>query len=136
VPRLRDPRTLLIIGLLLSWIVMLLLMRSEFWTLPAPEALQRERMVRPPTMQDLLTLALRSAGEILVLILLLWPGGGYAVRLSLTAVGLILYFVATAPMALTSVEQIHRRWLAAVAVVLLVATILTLLRAAVRALRR
>lgn len=134
-PRLRDPRTLLIIGLVLSWIVMLILMRSEFWTLPAPEAVQRERMVRPPTMDSLLTRAGRSAVELLLLTLLLLPGRAYAVRLALTTVGLILYYVLTTPMAITSVEQVHRRWLAAVAVVLLVATILTLSRAVARALR-
>lgn len=135
-PRLRDPRTWLLLGLLLSWIAMLILMRIEFWTLPAPEALQRERMVRLPTMQTLRTSAVQSAVEFLVLALLLWPGRAYGVRLALTSAGLLVYYVVSAPMAITSVEQVHRRWLAAVAVVLLLATVGIFLRAAVRVLRR
>jgi hypothetical protein len=136
VPRLRDPRTLLILALLLSWVALLLLMRSEFWTVPPPEVLERQRMVRPPTMQDLRALALQSAAETLTLTALLWPGRAYTLRLGLAAGGLVPYFILTAPLALTSVEQVHRRWLAALTLVLVAAAVLLLARAAFAALSR
>jgi hypothetical protein len=134
-PRLRDPRTWLILGLVLSWLAMLILMRHEFWTFPAPEVLQRERMVRAPTMQSLVTNAVRSGVELLLLTLLLWPGRAYAVRLATTTAGLIPYYVLTTPLGITSVDQVYRRWLAIVALVLLLATILTVSRVTVRMLR-
>jgi hypothetical protein len=135
-PRLRDPRIWLLLGLALSWLVMLVMMWSEFWTMPAPEVLQRERMVRAPTLESLRAHVLQSAGELLVLLLLLWPGRVYVLRLAVSTAGLILYAVLSAPIALTSVQQVHRRWLSGVIIVLLVTMLVVLGRAAVRGLRR
>jgi hypothetical protein len=115
----REPRLLLPVAVAASWVVLVLLMRREFWTLPAAEALVRERMVRPPGMQDLQGLAVRSGAEMLVIVALVWPGRAWIARVTTAALGAGVYFLATAPMALTSVALLHRRWLFGTAVVLL-----------------
>jgi hypothetical protein len=107
---------LLLLG---SWIAMLALMRIEFWTVPPPEALARERMVRLPTPETLRGTALRSTAEVALLLLATIPGRAWVSRVALAGGMLALYFVLGAPLSVTSVEQVHRRWLALVALALL-----------------
>jgi hypothetical protein len=123
--------------LVLGWTVMLVRMWAAFWTLPSAELLERQRTVRPPTMGDLWREALVSGAEMAALVLLLWPGWTrlYRTRLLLGAVGTAAWFIASAPLAITSVARVHRFWLFLAAVFLLAVFLATLAAAGVRALR-
>lgn len=134
--RLRNARVLLIMLLVVSWVVMLALMWRQFWTPPPPELLEQGRMVRPPTLAALGMVVVWSALELAVLTTLLWPGRYYRPRLAMTAVLLVPYFIFTTPLGINSVEQVHRRWLALIAALLLAGVAVSAVMALVRALRR
>ena len=113
--------------LALSWLLMLGLAWRAYQTPPPPEVLEGPpRMVPPPTPASLARILTLSITELGALLLVLWPRWrrGYTVRLWLAAVGTVLWFIATVPLGLTTVVQVHRRWLAGVAALLLVAALI------------
>ena len=130
-----DPRYWFLALLVISWLVMLVLMWREFWTLPSPELLERRREVQPPTMRSLFGSVVRALAELAVLLVLLWPGRLYRTRVAGTALLLVAWFVFTVPMTISSVEQVHRRWLAAVFLALPVVLLASLAAALVRRFR-
>jgi hypothetical protein len=109
-------RQLVFGGLVLSWSVMLVRMWSAFWRLPSPELLERQRMVRPPTFASLRWEIAQSAVELVILGVLLWPGWRrfYLLRLLTAGIGTLAWFLLTPPLAITSVQRVHRTWLALV----------------------
>lgn len=115
----------------LSWLVMLPLVWAAFSTLPSSERLARPRMVEIPTLRSVTFMVLGSAVELAVVLTLLFPGRPrrYLSRLWVAAVGIWIWFFASAPLDLAKVEWVHRRWLALVgAALLLAAGIVTLAR--------
>jgi hypothetical protein len=115
-------------GLLLSWFVMLARMWSAFWSVPSPELLERQRMVQPPTFASLRWEIAQSAVELVILWLLLWPGWRrfYLLRLLTAGIGTLAWFLLTPPLAITSVQRVHRTWLALVGALLVMLAILGL----------
>jgi hypothetical protein len=102
-------------GLVLSWLVMLLYAWSAFSTVPSAERLEQSRMTQIPTLFTFGTLALRSVVELLAVLALVWPAARlYLTRVLFAAFALAAYFLATAPLTVTLMEWVHRRWLAAV----------------------
>lgn len=108
-------------ALILSWLVMLLYAWSAFATFPSTERLERSHMAAIPTLATVAWLVVRSALELTVLLALLWPWSRryYALRTATAALLLPVYFLLTAPLTLTLVEWVHRRWLAAVELALI-----------------
>lgn len=96
-----------------SWPVMLLEAWSAFATLPSPERLETSRLAAIPTLRTVARLVMRSAAELAVVLALLWPWRErwYTRRLLGSAGLLAVWFVATAPLVLTRLEWVHRRWL-------------------------
>ena len=109
------------IALILSWLVMLLYAWSAFATFPSAERLERSHMTSIPTLATVGWLVVRSALEMSVLLALLWPWSRrlYALRTATAALLLPVYFLMTAPLTLTMVEWVHRRWLAGVELALI-----------------
>lgn len=101
---------------------MLLLAWDAFTTVPSAERLAESRMAAIPTLTTMLWMAARSAMEVAVLMVLLWPWNArrYATRAFICALVLPAYFLFTTPLSLTSVHWVHRRWLAGLEVLLLV----------------
>lgn len=124
-------------ALVVGWIAMIGWMWSEFWTAPPPEALERERTVRLPTLATFRAEVGRSAVELAFFALAAWPRWRRALPLRLLAAGTAgaIWFVVSAPLALTSVELVHRRWLAAMVAAFLLLGMASALVAGVRALR-
>lgn len=114
------------IGLILGWLVMLLYLWSGFATFPSAERLEQSRMTAIPTLRTVATLAARSAAELGVVLALLWPQWSrfWASRLLAAALLLAGWFIATTPLTLSTVDWVHRRWIAATAAVLLLCSIL------------
>lgn len=107
-------------GLVLSWLVMLLYAWSAFSTVPSAERLEESRMTQIPTLFTFGMLALRSVVELIAVLALVWPAARlYLTRVLFAAIALAAYFLATAPLTVTLMEWVHRRWLAAVGVGLL-----------------
>jgi hypothetical protein len=100
---------------------MLLYAWSAFATFPSTERLERSHMAAIPTLATVAWLVVRSALELAVLLALLWPWSRryYALRTATAALLLPVYFLMTAPLTLTLVEWVHRRWLAAVELALI-----------------
>jgi hypothetical protein len=121
----------------LSWPVMLARMWAAFWTLPSAELLERQRTVQAPTLTDLWTEAAVSGIELAAVCLLVWPRWEryYRTRLLLAGAGAFAWFVASAPLAITSVQRVHRLWLFLLAVFLLAAFLVAVAAAGVRVLR-
>ena len=83
-------------------------------------------MSRIPTIGTLTWLAARSVLELAAMVGLAWPAARrYATRLLVALIALAGWFIATAPLTLTGVEWVHRRWLAAVWAGFLLALIVT-----------
>jgi hypothetical protein len=124
----RSPaRTLFCGALAVSWLVMLLYAWSAFSSLPSPERLEISRMARLPTFTTMTRLAGRSAAELAVMIALAWPvPRRYVPRLLAAVLALPVWFILTVPLTLTVVEWVHRRWLAAAWIGLLLALIASL----------
>jgi hypothetical protein len=122
------------VGLVLGWLVMLLQMWSAFATVPSADRLAESRMMQIPTLQTLAALAVRSAVELGVVLVLLLPGwrSHYRLRLLGTALLLAVWFIGTTPLTLSVMHWVHRRWLAAMTLALF----LSLLVAAVAGLLR
>lgn len=126
-------RSVLCIALVISWWVMLYHAWQAFSTLPTPERLEHSRMARIPSLGAVGWLVLRSAGETAVLTALAWPARRrYATRLTAAIVLLPVWFITTAPLTLSLMEWVHRRWLAGVWLVLLAALLITVVARGVR----
>jgi hypothetical protein len=98
---------------------MLLYAWSAFSTLPSAERLQESRLTQIPSLATLRNVVLRSAAELVALLLLLWPAARlYLVRVAAAVAALIAYFIATVPLSVTSLAWVHRRWLAALIIAL------------------
>ena len=118
------PRILFCLALAISWVIMMAYAWSAFSTMPTPERLETSRMSRIPTLGTLTWLGARSMLELAAMVALAWPAARrYATRLFLALIALAGWFFATAPLTLTGVEWVHRRWLAAVWVTFLLALI-------------
>ncbi len=133
-PRVPRWRVALWLGLLASWLVILPLMTSAVVHPPSPERLRSMPTLRIPTPATLLVRIATSGLELRVVLVLLWPWRVRAWRLRLagTALAVTLWFLLTPPLGLSIMEWYHRRWLAAVAAVLLVAAALSGIGAVVR----
>ena len=130
-------RILLFTGIAVSWAVMLTYAWTAFSTLPSPERLETSRMARIPTLDVMRGLAARSAAELAVLLALAWPAPRrYTTRLVVAVLALPVWFLATAPLTLTSVQWVHRRWLAAVWLAVSGALVITTLIRYARRVRR
>jgi hypothetical protein len=129
---------LLLCGLLVgSWLFMLPSLWSAFATFPTPERLETSRLVRIPTLEALAWTAARSAAELAALLALLWPWWRprYRLRIAAAWLGLVAYFLATVPLGVSMMVWVHRRWLAAVAGILLLALVASGIGYAVEKLR-
>lgn len=126
------------LGLILGWLVMLLYLWAAFATLPSAERLEHTRMTAIPTLRTVALLGARSAVELAVLLVLLWPWWArfWALRLLAAALLFAVWFIATAPLTLSSIEWVHRRWIAAMSVVLLLSWIIVVTAGLTRAARR
>ena len=100
-------------------------MWREFHTLPSAEALADDRKVRPPLPIDLYRNLATSFGELIFMIVMLWPGSAqrYVGRAAIALLAMIAWFIATVPLDLNQMEWLHRRWLALMVVLLLVVLI-------------
>lgn len=100
-------------GLILSWVVMVAYMWEALTTLPSAERLEESRMAVVPTPRTFAAAAIFSALELGVVLAALWPWrpAYYPVRLALTAMALLTWFVMTIPMGLSQMDWVHRRWL-------------------------
>jgi hypothetical protein len=122
-------RQLVLGGLVLSWSVMLVRMWIAFWSVPSAELLERQRMVQAPTFATLRWEIAQSAVELAILGFVLWPGWHrfYLLRLLTAGFGTLAWFLLTPPLAITSVQRVHRTWLALVGALLILLAILGLL---------
>ena len=123
--------------MLLSWLVLVPMLWTAFSTVPSAERLAQSRMVRIPTLQTVGLLVLRTAAEAGVLLALLapWRPRFYLSRLWIAAFGVVAWFIGTTPLGLTRMSWIHRRWLAAVGVALLLWAAIATMARIVRGLR-
>jgi hypothetical protein len=118
-------RTLLWVALAVSWLVMLAYARAAIVELPSEARLETSRMARIPTLGTLAWLVARSGLELAVMLALAWPvRRAWASRIAIAVAALPAWFIATAPLTLTAVEWVHRRWLALAWIALLIALII------------
>lgn len=110
-------------ALLLGWLIMLPLLWRAFTTVPSAERLRESRMVQIPTLETVIQQVGLSAVELGVALLLAWPGRRALSRLWVAAIGAWAWFLATTPLGLSTVQWVHRRWLAATALLLLAAAL-------------
>lgn len=109
-----------------SWPIMVLLMWRALWTVPDAAVLQSPRMVPPPTLASFWLQTAMAAAEVAALAVLIWPRWRrWGLRVGLAALALPAWFLATVPNGLTTVDQVHRRGLVALVVVVWVAAIVT-----------
>lgn len=129
----RNFRWIVLAGLVLSWVVMVTVMAAEFRAVPAADVLQRHRMVQPPTAATFGVEVAASALALVFACLVLWPGWArlYRTRLLTTGAALALWFLLTPPLAITSVQRVHRSWLALTGLSLVALAGLSLLYAAI-----
>lgn len=114
-------RYTLSILLTLSWGVAVYLMWRGLTTIPSAERLAESRLVPIPTPASF-------AREFA----LTWPGRRFLLRLWVAALAAWGWFFATAPLGINTVQWAHRRWLAAVALWLLVTAVIAAARALAR----
>lgn len=134
-PAAARTRIVLWVVLILSWVVLIPLLWSAFMTVPSAERLQQSRMIEIPTFATFQLIAVESAVELLVVAALLFPWRArfYLSRLWVTALGVCVWFIASTPLSLTRLAWVHRRWLAAVGVTLLLCAVVgTVARLATR----
>ena len=105
----------------LSWVALTIMMGRAFRRVPSADQLADARHVRPPLPMDFYVNVAMSAGETLVLSLVLWFGWSrrYTLRAVVALVALVIWFFATVPLDLNTMEWLHRRWLAIMAFMLL-----------------
>jgi hypothetical protein len=137
-PGRRRLRWALLALLAAGWLVMAYAMWRAYWVLPSPELLQRQRMITPPTLGSVGRLVLLSLLELAVLSAVLWPRWErfYATRLFAAAVAGAAWFLFTTPLAITSVQRVHRIWFAVMVVLLLISWLAALAVGTLDRLRR
>lgn len=121
--------------LLLSWVVAVAMMWRGLTTIPSAERLAESHMVRIPTPGSFMLQVGVSIVELAVLIALTWPGRAPVARLWAAALGTLAWFFATTPLGINTVQWAHRRWLAGVALWLLLTAVILTARALLRRLR-
>jgi hypothetical protein len=109
------------LGLIVGWLVMLLYLWAGFATFPSAERLEHSRMMAIPTLRTVALLGVRSVFELAVVLVVLWPGWSrlWAARLLTASLLLAAWFLVTTPLTLSTIDWVHRRWIAANAAVLL-----------------
>ncbi len=120
----RRGRVALWICLIVGWGVMVVYMWDAVTTLPDADRLAESRLVAIPGARTFITSVIFSGLELAVVLAALWPGwsGWWASRLSITALGLVTWFIMTTPMReLSRLDWVHRRWLAFMFLVLVAA---------------
>jgi hypothetical protein len=124
--------------LALGWIVAVAYMWDAMATIPSAERLEESKLVVIPTPQTFLTSVIFSGMELAVVLAALWPWrpAYYASRLTVTTLALMAWFVTTTPMDLSRMDWVHRRWLAATTLLVLVALLVLLAYRLVLALAR
>jgi hypothetical protein len=125
-------------ALALGWIVAVAYMWDAMATIPSAERLEESKLVVIPTPQTFLTSVIFSGMELAVVLAALWPWrpAYYASRLAVTTLALMAWFVTTTPMDLSRMDWVHRRWLAATTLLVLVALLVLLAYRLVLALAR
>ena len=119
--------------LIASWIALLPFLWGAFSTVPSAERLAQSHTVEIPTLGTLARVVLVSALELGVALAAAWPRGRlYGARLGAGAAGLAAWFIASAPLGITRLEWMHRRWLALVVVGLAGAAVVAGVRVVVR----
>ncbi|HEU5208446.1 MAG TPA: hypothetical protein VFU06_03460 [Longimicrobiales bacterium] len=116
--------------LAVSWVILLPFLWSAVTTLPSPERLDQSRTVAIPTLGSFLRVMAVSAAELVAALLIIWPAwrSAYTLRLFGAAALLGMWFVFSAPMSLTRLEWVHRRWLALLAFLQFAAGVYRLVR--------
>lgn len=109
--------------LVLSWVVAVSYMWDALTTVPDADRLGESKLVGIPTPQTFFTAAIFSAMELGVVLAVLWPWRPeyYASRLAVTALALVTWLITTTPIALSRMDWVHRRWLAGMILLTLVA---------------
>jgi hypothetical protein len=135
-----SARIVLVAAIALAWAVSVPLMWHAVTTVPSAARLQAmsARVLHVPTPETFLRMTGRSLLELVVLGALLWPWWRrfWLVRLLLALLALAVYAVATVPLELTTLAQVHHQWLAAADVLLLIGVLATAAARLARALRR
>lgn len=127
--RLESAGRLTLWGLLvLSWVVAVAHMWDALTAVPSAERLGGSTVVGVPTPRTFFTAAIFSAMELALVLALLWPWRPeyYASRLALTVLALVTWFVTTTPMDLSRIDWVHRRWMAALILLTLLALVVLL----------
>jgi hypothetical protein len=103
--------------LVAGWLFMLLHLWDAFAAFPSAERLEHSRTVAIPTLQTLGLLALRSTLELAAVLVLTWPWWDrrWIARVWTTALLVTAWFIITAPLTLSRMMWVHRRWLVAMA---------------------
>lgn len=114
--------------LALSWVVAVAYMWDALTMVPSAERLAESKLVGIPTPRMFFTAAIFSAMELALVLALLWPWRPdyYASRLAVTALALATWFVTTTPMDLSRMDWVHRRWLAGLTLLTLLALVVLL----------
>lgn len=115
-------------GLIVGWLVMLVYLWSAFATFPSAERLEQARTVRIPTLRTLALIGARSTIELGLVLALLWPWfrRHYEIRIFAAVALLTGWFLATTPLSVSAVDWVHRRWLAATMVALMISLFIAL----------
>ncbi len=113
-----------------SWLVTVPFMWHAVTTVPSAQRLQAmsSRIMHVPSPTTFLRTTGQSLVELLALLLLLWPFWRplWLTRLLVAFLALGLWAVATMPLELTNLEQVHHQWLVGCDVALLLALIVTM----------
>ncbi len=124
-----TPRLLLGGALVVLWLVAVPMMWHSVSTVPSAERLQQmsSRIMHVPSPTTFLRTAGQSLVELLVLLALIWPWWRrfWFWRLLAAFVALAVWAVATVPLELTELEQVHHQWMVACDALLFLALLLT-----------
>lgn len=126
--------------LVVLWAAAVPLMWHSVSTVPSAERLQAmsSRIMHVPSPTTFLRTAGQSLVELLVLVGLLWPWWRrfWPLRLLVAFIALAVWAVATVPLELTELEQVHHQWMVACDAVLLVGLVVTMIARAGATIRR
>ncbi len=132
-------RVLLAATLTITWLISLPFMWKSVTTVPSAARLQemQSRIMHVPSPTTFLRLTGQSFLELVVLLLLLWPGWRpfWLLRLLLAFLGLALWAVLTVPLELTELARVHHAWLLGSDAILLLAFVVSITAAVVGAVR-
>lgn len=133
-------RVLLVASLTIAWLVSIPFMWKSVTTVPSAARLQemQSRIMHVPSPTTFLRTTGQSFVELLVLVLLLWPGWRrfWLLRLLLGFLALAFWSVMTVPLELTELERVHHAWLLGSDALLLLAIVLTITARIVGAVQR